>query len=188
MNELTYDAQREILRGQRSAAGNAEHSADLRTNKLIKCAIISTTIAVTAVLAGCFGGFYVYNQGPGFLGLVPDSYGVQSYSELLAEHIKTVSIHNEDVRLHNEDVRHHIDDVKANRDLSDELGFSIARNAVLLEKQKMQKQRNINLKEIINEKNILITKMRTKEQQRLARLHPYWKKHAIDGADVSVLK
>lgn len=106
---------------------NAEHSADIRTNKLIKCAIISTTIAVFAVLCGCFGALYVYKQGPTFLGLVPDSYGVQSYSELLAGrnqdarlHDEDVAIHDKDVAIHNEDCSVHDEDVRLNRDLADE--------------------------------------------------------------------
>jgi len=99
---------------------NAEHSADLRTNKLIKCAIISTTIAVSAVLCGCFGALYVYKQGPGFLGLVPKTYGVQSYAELLATHKQDARLHNEDVAIHDEDVFIHDEDVKSNRDLADE--------------------------------------------------------------------
>ena len=71
---------------------NAEHSADIRTNKLIKCAIISTTIAVFAVLCGCFGALY---------------------DEDVAIHDKDVAIHNEDCSVHDEDVR-------LNRDLADE--------------------------------------------------------------------
>ena len=56
--------------------------------KVITCALVTLVLLIAG---GVFGGFYVYLKGPSFMGLVPDSYGVNSYHAINKENIELVA-------------------------------------------------------------------------------------------------
>ena len=71
----------------------AQRLAD-NSNKILSRISLLTALIVACVLGGVGGGLYVYKVGPSFLGMVPKSFGVESYSNLLATNLGLVESHS----------------------------------------------------------------------------------------------
>lgn len=54
---------------------------------------VMTVSVILLIAGGVSGGLYVYERGPSFLGIVPKSFGVESYSNLMATNLGLVESH-----------------------------------------------------------------------------------------------
>jgi len=68
--------------------------AEARQNEILKKVQQLAVLIVACTIGGVGGGLYVYKLGPSFLGMVPKSFGVESYSNLLATNLGLVESHS----------------------------------------------------------------------------------------------
>ena len=81
---------------KRDVDNNTTHCVDatLQSEGRVRVYLSILTAAILcAVLCASAGGLYVYKIGPGFLGMVPKSYGSVSYSKLLDENLALATSH-----------------------------------------------------------------------------------------------